>query len=762
MQQSHETYMKVSVSGYADTDTVYACLWNSILSSLFLLGLVLCVRQITTGAYYVPVIVTCLVLPTATLLLSQRQKTRFLLWLIPLCVPVICGILFSKRIINGFILVCNDLFDFVGLAAGRIMEKLEPIKADSAADKTLFIISVIAVLSLVVTFCLKNRNPLVPIAIFAVAFIFSLYVGAVSYVGIAVMLVAVVGTVLQKYCKSSMPDEKGFLLHRCVALLCSLAVVTGVVLTLTPLVDRYHIEGVHNSLNKAVYGKTDLPEGDFSNLGDFEKSGKTMLEVVMSKPESYYLRGFVGSVYTSTGWRQSDGEKLYKNADLFYWLHKEGFYGQSQLSQAAKVTGDVSDSNRMIVKNIGASTKYIYAPYEVLSDKNELLDERQIGDEVLSAGTFLPKKSYTYYALDNQVKRYTQIAAELDRNEERYADYLNNESHYNEYVYRSYTELPDNFYSLMKSTLGSFDKQIGHYDYAKAKQEIVTYLCENMTYSESVSASKKDFVQDFLVNTKSGYSVHFATAATLMFRYFGIPARYVEGYLITPDDVQNVKANTAIKIDDSHAHAWVEFYQDGVGWIPFEVTPPYLDIMQSADDITADTTKDSKLQKDRHDDNDSKRKEQESQSDIDWGRLIFAVVLGLLLIFVIILTAIILVRKARLKMLHRSFETDDVKTSVCNMFSYCVRLLMMFDVIKSENDVYLSHGVTQQALGVEYAKAFDEALDIYSKAKFSEHDLEENDGIKLRAFVVRTENEIASIRSKSGRFIDRHIKHIYY
>ena len=63
---------------------------------------------------------------------------------------------------------------------------------------------------------------------------------------------------------------------------------------------------------------------------------------------------------------------------------------------------------------------------------------------------------------------------------------------------------------------------------------------KNMTYSESVSVPKNDFVQDFLVNTKSGYSVHFATAATLMFRYFGLPARYVEGYLITPDDVQNV------------------------------------------------------------------------------------------------------------------------------------------------------------------------------------------------------------------------------
>ena len=31
-------------------------------------------------------------------------------------------------------------------------------------------------------------------------------------------------------------------------------------------------------------------------------------------------------------------------------------------------------------------------------------------------------------------------------------------------------------------------------------------------------------------SSKKGYDVHFATAAVLMFRYYGIPARYAEGY----------------------------------------------------------------------------------------------------------------------------------------------------------------------------------------------------------------------------------------
>ena len=37
-------------------------------------------------------------------------------------------------------------------------------------------------------------------------------------------------------------------------------------------------------------------------------------------------------------------------------------------------------------------------------------------------------------------------------------------------------------------------------------------------------------------------------------------------------------------VDDTHAHAWVEYYQDGVGWLPFEITPSYLNTMARADE----------------------------------------------------------------------------------------------------------------------------------------------------------------------------------
>ena len=65
---------------------------------------------------------------------------------------------------------------------------------------------------------------------------------------------------------------------------------------------------------------------------------------------------------------------------------------------------------------------------------------------------------------------------------------------------------------------------------------------------------------------KEGICQHFATAATLMYRALGIPARYVTGYLA------KTEANTWADITTKQGHAWVEVYVDGIGWIPIEVT----------------------------------------------------------------------------------------------------------------------------------------------------------------------------------------------
>jgi hypothetical protein len=64
---------------------------------------------------------------------------------------------------------------------------------------------------------------------------------------------------------------------------------------------------------------------------------------------------------------------------------------------------------------------------------------------------------------------------------------------------------------------------------------------------------------------------------TAMLRYMGVPARYVEGYYLSAEDAARYKAGETITLTEENAHAWAEYYVSGVGFVPFEVTPGYID-----------------------------------------------------------------------------------------------------------------------------------------------------------------------------------------
>ena len=81
----------------------------------------------------------------------------------------------------------------------------------------------------------------------------------------------------------------------------------------------------------------------------------------------------------------------------------------------------------------------------------------------------------------------------------------------------------------------------------------------------------EDFVDHFLFTGQEGYCVHYATAMVVMARTLGIPARYVEGY-VTPEFPA---ADGRFWVTNRQAHAWVEAYIHGFGWVPFEPTATY-------------------------------------------------------------------------------------------------------------------------------------------------------------------------------------------
>ena len=83
-----------------------------------------------------------------------------------------------------------------------------------------------------------------------------------------------------------------------------------------------------------------------------------------------------------------------------------------------------------------------------------------------------------------------------------------------------------------------------------------------------------DVVDAFVFDVGRGYCQHFAAAATLMYRLYGIPARYATGYRVSPDAfVQQENGAWTASVTDESAHAWVEIFLEDYGWTPVEVTP---------------------------------------------------------------------------------------------------------------------------------------------------------------------------------------------
>lgn len=87
-------------------------------------------------------------------------------------------------------------------------------------------------------------------------------------------------------------------------------------------------------------------------------------------------------------------------------------------------------------------------------------------------------------------------------------------------------------------------------------------------YTLSPGTYGHDAIDEFWLDRKAGFCEHYAASFVLIMRRLGIPARIVTGY-------QGAEHNS---IDDTwvirqrFAHAWAEYWQDGVGWLRADPT----------------------------------------------------------------------------------------------------------------------------------------------------------------------------------------------
>ncbi len=106
--------------------------------------------------------------------------------------------------------------------------------------------------------------------------------------------------------------------------------------------------------------------------------------------------------------------------------------------------------------------------------------------------------------------------------------------------------------------------------YEKAKS-LEAFLRTNYRYSyspPSIIGHYTDAVAFFLFEAKEGACDWFASALALMCRAVGIPTRVVTGFY---SDEVDTDGSLVIRAND--AHAWVEAFIDGYGWITLDATP---------------------------------------------------------------------------------------------------------------------------------------------------------------------------------------------
>lgn len=309
-----------------------------------------------------------------------------------------------------------------------------------------------------------------------------------------------------------------------------------------------------------------LPEGDLSEPVTKTESTDTILSVTADTAQTLYLRGFVGDTYENKVWSALDAQTAAEEKDLFYWLHQSGFYPQSQLATAARLMGNYQ-SGSVSVQNLAGCSLYRYEPCTVLPERAGLAKNRIQPSAVETSG-LRGERGYSYETVSDAQTLLPELLDFLQNDtSDSVRSYLQMESAYREFVYSYALTVPAEFRAQLGAVL---DQCCESYDPADSltKEQAQTAA---LAFLELCFDGSGDIALP-LADTADGTTYQYATVAALALRYYGIPARYVEGYTVKTTE------NEPTSVDASAAGAWVEVYQDGIGWLPLALTPGLEDL----------------------------------------------------------------------------------------------------------------------------------------------------------------------------------------
>jgi hypothetical protein len=334
---------------------------------------------------------------------------------------------------------------------------------------------------------------------------------------------------------------------------------------------------------------------DLRHVGSLRYRNETVIRVKSAKTTPDYLKGFVGSVYTGTGWEQLPDTYAEELTELTAAARPQNYaatlyrlFGYDEVGEAEWFRGY---SYEVTVENVKMNPRCVYAPYGLSSTPGALAEIEFVADGFLrSANRWLGTDRYTldavfsplistYYEFFENIGEARDFGLSqefLDLLTPEPRAFFESQMRYSKFAHEHYTELPGDVKAAMMEYLAGHGLDPAEYDGSTAEfvLEVIWQVQSENAYTRSpgVTPAGRDFIEYFLNENHKGYCVHFATAVTALLRAAGIPARYVEGFVVSPEDPKT--EDGWVNIADNRAHAWVEIYSvGGGGWLPVEATP---------------------------------------------------------------------------------------------------------------------------------------------------------------------------------------------
>lgn len=381
----------------------------------------------------------------------------------------------------------------------------------------------------------------------------------------------------------------------------------------------------------AEVGNNVSSEVDFSNAGALKQTGTKVMTVVTDLNGRIYLKGMSYANYENNKWSVLTDEQANDYPQDF---------------QAFIMTANYQERSTVTIDTVNKES-IVYTPYYLAS----------INDTFSPVCDVLVSNSDKATNYSMSVMPFSE--SELDNFS---MDFSSQVYDYDNFVKNYYLKLPyDTKLAMLKIAEENNLTGVSTQNIPQAVKQFVSHSASYSLNTQKVPDGR-DVAEWFLNDAETGYCMHFANATAVMLRALGVPARYVTGYCA---NVVDGKAT----VTSDNAHAWVEYFDERIGWIPLDATSSDFEVPQATESVQTTTqaqTTSPTVQPTTQAQN-TKPVKTEVKAKISTPAIIVIIIL---LIIALAILRIILIRYYR----KYSFTHKDYKSRVICIYRYLNKL----------------------------------------------------------------------------------------